>query len=140
MVDILFCMDLYNLTGGDEAQPKEMSLVIHHLSYETNVCALLKKLEAKYEKKNAVNKIFLVKMLVNIKFKEGGPIEDHINEFQSVMNQLATIKMIFENEMQTLLLLSFLSDIWEILVVIMSSSTLDGVLSTSQVSNSLLNE
>ena len=82
----------------------------HHVSNETNVNTLWKKLEDKYEKKTAVNKTFLIRKLVNMKFKEGGKIEDHINDFQCVVNELATMKMVLDDEMQALLLLSSLPD------------------------------
>lgn len=34
-----------------------------------------------------------MRKLVNMKFKKGGPIEDHLNEFLSVADQLATMKI-----------------------------------------------
>lgn len=71
---------------------------------------LWKKLEARYEKKIAVSKPFFTRKLVNMKLKEHGQIEDHINEFQSVVNQLAIIKMVLEDKMQDLLFLSSLLD------------------------------
>lgn len=58
--------------------------------------------------RRGVNKTFSIRKLVNMRFKGGGRIEEHINEFQSVGKQLATMKMIFKNEMQALLLLSSL--------------------------------
>ena len=87
-----------------------------------------------------MNKTFLIRKLVNMKFKEGGKIEDHINDFQCVVNELATMKMVLDDEMQALLLLSSLLDTWETLVVSVSNSTQDGVLSMSQVTSNLLNE
>ncbi|KAA8534394.1 hypothetical protein F0562_031911 [Nyssa sinensis] len=75
-----------------------------------------------------------------MKFKEGGSIADHLNEFQCVINQLATMKMVIEDELQALLLLSSLPDSWETLVVTMSNFAPDGKLSMGQVSSSLFNE
>ncbi|KAA8515033.1 hypothetical protein F0562_018180 [Nyssa sinensis] len=161
MEDILYCKDLYEPIEGDTAKPKDMDdekwkrlhrktighirqwlddSVFSHVSNETDAQVLWKKLEARYEQKTATNKAFLIRKLVNMKFKEGGSIEDHLNEFQSVVNQLATMKMVIEDELQALLLLSSLPDSWETLVVTMSNSAPDGKLSMGQVSSSLFNE
>lgn len=40
-----------------------------------------------------VNKTFCIRKLVNMKFKNGGKYENHINEFQSTVNELATMKI-----------------------------------------------
>ncbi|KAA8550233.1 hypothetical protein F0562_001917 [Nyssa sinensis] len=161
MEDILYCKDLYEPIEGDTAKPKDMDdekwkrlhrktighirqwlddSVFSHVSNETDAQVLWKKLEARYEQKTATNKAFLIRKLVNMKFKEGGSIADHLNEFQSVVNQLATMKMVIEDELQALLLLSSLPDSWETLVVTMSNSAPDGKLSMGQVSSSLFNE
>ena len=84
--------------------------IFHHVANETNASTLWKKLEARYEEKTVVNKTFLIRKLVNMKFEEGGKIEDHINDFQCVVNKLATMKMVIDDKMQALLLLSSLLD------------------------------
>ncbi|KAA8515916.1 hypothetical protein F0562_019095 [Nyssa sinensis] len=161
MEDILYCKDLYEPIEGDTAKPKDMDdekwkrlhrktighirqwlddSVFSHVSNETDAQVLWKKLEARYEQKTATNKAFLIRKLVNMKFKKGGSITDHLNEFQSVVNQLATMKMVIEDELQALLLLSSLPDSWETLVVTMSNFAPDGKLSMGQVSSSLFNE
>ncbi|KAF8387595.1 hypothetical protein HHK36_026248 [Tetracentron sinense] len=75
-----------------------------------------------------------------MKFKEGGPIAEHLNEFQGVVNQLTTMKLVLDDELQALLLLSSLPDSWETLVVTVSNSAPNGELSMSLVTNSLFNE
>ncbi|KAA8524670.1 hypothetical protein F0562_011093 [Nyssa sinensis] len=146
MEDILYCKDLYEPIEGDTAKPKDMDdekwkrlhrktighirqwlddSVFSHVSNETDAQVLWKKLEARYEQKMATNKAFLIRKLINMKFKEGGSIADHLNEFQSVVNQLATMKMVIEDELQALLLLSSLPNSWETLVVTMSNSAPD---------------
>ncbi|KAA8529366.1 hypothetical protein F0562_033835 [Nyssa sinensis] len=161
MEDILYSKDLYEPIEGDTAKPKNMDAekwkrlhrkiignirqwlddsAFSHVSNETDAHVLWKKLEARYEQKTSTNKAFLIRKLVNMKFKEGGPIADHLNKFQSVVNQLATMKMVIEDELQALLLLSSLPDSWETLVVTVSNSTPNGKLSMGQVSCSLFNE
>ena len=63
-----------------------------------------------FEQKNARNKIFLLKKLVNMKLKEGTLMTDHLNAFQSIVNQLVAMKMVMHDEMQGSLLLCSLPD------------------------------
>ncbi|KAA8537952.1 hypothetical protein F0562_027468 [Nyssa sinensis] len=161
MEDILYYKDLYKPIEGDTTKPKDMDAekrkrlhrktigntrqwldnsVFNHVSNETDAHVLWKKLKARYEQKTTTNKAFLIRKLVNMKFREGGLIAYHLNEFQSVVNQLATMKMVIKDELQALLLLSSLPDSWETLVVIVRNSTPDGKLSMGQVSCSLFNE
>ena len=56
------------------------------------------------------------------------------------MNQLAAMKITFDDELQAFLLLSSLPESWETLLVIVSNSAPDGVVTMSQVTSSLLNE
>lgn len=51
------------------------------------------------------NKVFLISKLVNLKFKEESSVTEHLNETQSIMNQLVSMKMILEGKFQSLLLL-----------------------------------
>ena len=55
------------------------------------------------------------------------------------MNKLVSMKMDIDDEMQASLL-SSLPDSWETLVVIVSNSTLNGILNMESVKDSLLNE
>jgi gag-polypeptide of LTR copia-type len=48
--------------------------------------------------------------LVNLKFREGTNVAEHLNEFQSLINQLSAMKMILEDELHALLLLGSLPD------------------------------
>jgi transposase InsO family protein len=161
MLDILYYKDMYAPIEGDTVKPKETSdaewkklnlqvvglirqwvddKVYHHISDETNACELWKKLTARYERKTAVNKAFLIRQLVNLKFKEGGSVSNHLNDFQSIVNQLTTMKMNLDEELQALMLLSSLPDSWETLVVSLSNSTPDGKMTMEQVTNSMFNE
>ena len=53
---------------------------------------------------------------------------------------MVTMKLVIDDELQALLLLSSLLDSWETLVVSLSNSTPNGVLQLAMVKNSLLNE
>jgi len=63
-----------------------------------------------YERKTAGNNIFLIRKIVNVKYEKRFSIVEHLNEFQSVVNQLSSMKTSIEDELQALLLLSSLPD------------------------------
>ncbi|KAF8387698.1 hypothetical protein HHK36_026352 [Tetracentron sinense] len=83
----------------------------------------------------AGNKAFLIRKLVNLKFKEGTSITEHLNEMRSVVNQLAAMKMVLDDELQALLLLLSLLESWETMVVSFSNLAPDGVVSMSHVTS-----
>ena len=56
------------------------------------------------------------------------------------MNQLVTMKLVLEDELQALLILSSLPESWETLVVSLSNSAPSGQLTLSQVKDSMFNE
>ena len=56
------------------------------------------------------------------------------------MNKLVAMKMNIDDEMKASLLLSSLLDSWETLVVTISNSTPNGILTMESVKDSLLNE
>lgn len=56
--------------------------VSHHVSDETDAKVSWKRLARSFERKSVVNKVFLIRKLVNMKFKDGRPVIDYLNEFQ----------------------------------------------------------
>ncbi|TXG54292.1 hypothetical protein EZV62_019548 [Acer yangbiense] len=68
------------------------------------------------------------------------PNAEHLNEFQSVMNWLATMKLDFDDELHALFLLSSLPEICDAFAQIVSNSVPQGKLSKDIVTNSLFNE
>ena len=65
---------------------------------------------------------------------------EHLNDFQGLVNQLSAMKLVLDDEIQALLLLSSLLDSWEILVVSVSNSAPEGKLTIAMVKDSLMNE
>ena len=101
---------------------------------------LWRKLETIYEQPTEHNKVNLIKRLVNLKYKERRSITKLTSEFQSLVDQLTTMKIIPDDELQVLLLLSSLSDSWEILVVSVNDSAPNGKLTLDMVIDMLRNE
>ena len=75
-----------------------------------------------YEKPQASNKVFLMKHLFNMKMLEGGFVANHLNEFDTLIGQLSSIKVNFDDEVRALLILCSLPESWNSLVMVVSNS------------------
>ena len=84
--------------------------VRNHIMNEKHARSLWDKLETLYASKTGNNKLFLLKQLMNIRYKEGSLISDHINNFQGVLDQLSGMDVKFDEEIQGLWLLNTLPD------------------------------
>ena len=74
-----------------------------------------------YEKPLVSNKVFLMKCLFNMKMSEGGSITDHLNDFNTVTNQLSYVGVNFDDEVRDLLILCSLPESWDGLVMAVSN-------------------
>ena len=88
--------------------------VRNHIVNETHAKSLWDKLETLYASKTSNNELFLLKQLMNIRYKEGTPISDHINDFQGVLHQLSGMGVKFDDDIQGLWLLNTLPDSWKL--------------------------
>ncbi|GFS33426.1 hypothetical protein Acr_00g0028390 [Actinidia rufa] len=161
MEDILFCKDLHDPLDNKGEKPeakkdeewrkmnkKTIGLirqcigheVFHHVAQETSAYDLWIKLEEMYQSKTSRNKALLMRRLVNLKLQRETTVAEHTSEFQSLVNQLTSVDLQFDDEMQALLLLSSLPESWETLVVSLSNSAPNGKLTTSMVMDALFNE
>ncbi|GFY82734.1 hypothetical protein Acr_02g0009740 [Actinidia rufa] len=161
MEDILFCKDLHDplenkgekLEATKDGEWRKMNRktiglirqcigheVFHHVAQETSAYDLWIKLEEMYQSKTSRNKALLMRRLVNLKLQRETTVAEHTSEFQSLVNQLTSVDLQFDDEMQALLLLSSLPESWETLVVSLSNSAPNGKLTTSMVMDALFNE
>ena len=76
-----------------------------NISKEKTMKGLMDALAKLYEKPSVSNKVFLMKRLFNMKMSEGVPVADHLNEFNTVTNQLSSIKVDFDDKVRALLIL-----------------------------------
>ena len=74
-----------------------------------------------YEKPSTSDNSFLMKILFNMKMSEGRSIADHLNEFNTVTNQLSSIKVDFDDKVRALLILCSLPESWNCLVMDISN-------------------
>ena len=66
----------------------------------------MKALFSMYEKPSANNKVHLMKKLFNLKMTENASITQHLNEFNTITNQLSFIEIDFDDEMRALIVLA----------------------------------
>ncbi|KAB2629362.1 hypothetical protein D8674_034157 [Pyrus ussuriensis x Pyrus communis] len=150
MEDMVYCKNLHEPIEGINSKPTNMSdanwtkmnrktigtirqwvdeSIYHH-----------KKLESLFEKKTDAHKVFLIKELVNVKYADDVSVTEHLNNFQNVINQVATMGLNIKEELLALLLMGSLPDIWETFVVIVNNSASNGVLSMDAVKDIMFNE
>ena len=84
--------------------------------------------------------MFLIKQLMNLKYRKGAPVADHVNALQGIINQLSSMGISFEDEVRALLLLGSLSDTWETLKVTLCNSAPNGVVTWNLVKTKVLKE
>jgi glucose-6-phosphate isomerase len=96
--------------------------VAFNISKEKTTKDLMDALAKLYEKTSASNKVFLMKRLFNMKMSEGGSVAHHLNEFNTVTNQLSSVKVDFDDEVRALLILCSLPERWNVLVMAVSNS------------------
>jgi hypothetical protein len=96
--------------------------VAFNISKEKTMKGLMDALAKLYEKPSASNKVFLMKRLFNMNMSEGGSVADHLNDFNTVTNQLSSVKVDFDDEVRALLILCSLLESWNGLVMAVSNS------------------
>jgi hypothetical protein len=79
--------------------------VAFNISKEKKMKEMMDTFAKLYEKPSVSNKVFLMKILFNMKMSEGGSIVDNLNEFNMVTNQLSSVKVDFDDEVRDLLIL-----------------------------------
>ena len=82
----------------------------------------------------------MIRKLVNLKYKDGNSVLEHLSNFQGLLNELSTMKLELNDEVQALLLLSSLQDSWKTLVVSSSNSTPNGVITINMIKENMFNE
>ncbi|XP_072066891.1 uncharacterized protein [Arachis hypogaea] len=160
MEEMLYSKDLYNPVEGDKSKGtksdaewkklnwKVVALIRQwldlsmypHVETKTNVENMWNKLKELYERKNVQYKAFLIRKLVNMKYIKGKSIPEHLSIFQEAVNQLTNNEITLNDKLQALLLLSYLPDSWEVLVVTLTNSTPNRKLTLAMVKDSILNE
>jgi hypothetical protein len=91
--------------------------VAFNISKKNTTKELMDALDKLYEKPSASNKVFLMKRLFNMKMSERGSVAYHLNEFNTITNQLSYVKVDFDDEVKALLILCSFPESWNGLVM-----------------------
>ena len=84
--------------------------VYFNVSGEKMAEGLWKKLHDLYEKNTTSNKVFLMKKLYNLKMKEGASVAEQLNAFNIITIQLASVKIILDDEIRAILIMCSMPD------------------------------
>ena len=112
--------------------------VLLNVSGEATVKALWDRLGTFYQSKSLVNKLFLRKKLYNLGMKDGDSVTEHMNAFNIVVSQLASIDIKISDEDKCISLLCSLPDSWDSLVIAIGSNAT--ALQFDEIVSSLLME
>ena len=82
--------------------------VAHNVVKEKTTTDLMKALSGMYEKSSANNKVHLMKKLFNLKMTENASVAQHLNEFNTITNQLSFVEIDFDDEIHVLIVLASL--------------------------------
>ncbi|GKU94135.1 hypothetical protein SLEP1_g7663 [Rubroshorea leprosula] len=83
--------------------------VLFNVETESTAKGLWEKLKNIYEGKSLANKIFLRRQLYNLKMKDGGSVQEHLNVFNSLTSKLLSLDVKIDDEEKGSILLSFLT-------------------------------
>ncbi|RVX07359.1 Retrovirus-related Pol polyprotein from transposon TNT 1-94 [Vitis vinifera] len=97
--------------------------VAHNVVKEKTTTDLMKALSGMYEKPSANNKVHLMKKLFNLKMAENASVAQHLNEFNTITNQLSSVEIDFDDEIRALIVLASLPNSWETMKMAVSNST-----------------
>ena len=96
--------------------------VAHNVVKVKTTTNLMKALSSMYEKPSANNKVHLMKKLFNLKMAENASVTQHLNEFNTITNQLLSVEIDFDDEIRVLIVLASLPNSWEAMRMAVSNS------------------
>jgi hypothetical protein len=80
---------------------------------EKTTMGLMAALSSMYRKPFDNNKVHLMKKLFNMKMAEGTLVAQHLNEFNTITNQLYSVEINFDDEIRGFIVLASLPNSWE---------------------------
>ena len=91
------------------------------MTKEKTTTELMATLFGMYEKPLINTLVHLMKKLFNLNMAEGMLVTQHLNEFNIITNQLSSVEIDFDDEIQALILLASLSNGWEAIRMVVSN-------------------
>ena len=96
--------------------------IAHNIIKEKITVDLMKALFGIYEKSSSNNKVHLIKKLFNLKMAKNASVAQHLNEFNTITNQLSSVEIDVDDEIHALIVLASLPNSWEAMRIVLSSS------------------
>jgi hypothetical protein len=115
-------------------------LFAHNVVKETTTVGLMMTFSSMYEKPSANNKEHLMKKLFNLKMAEGVVVAKHLNEFNTITNQLSSVEIEFDDGIRALIVLASLPNSWEAMRMAVSNSAGKGKLKYNDIRDLILSE
>jgi hypothetical protein len=81
-----------------------------------------------------------MKKLFNLKMSEGTPVAQHLNEFNTITNQLSSVEIYFDDEIRALIVLASLPNSWEAMRMAVSNSAGKSKLKYEDIRDLILSE
>ena len=97
--------------------------VAHNVVKEKTTTDLMKTMSGMYEKLSANNNVHLMKKLFNLKMAKNASVAQHLNELNTITNQLSYVEIDFDDEICALIILASLLNNWEAMRMTVSNST-----------------
>lgn len=150
--DLLYQKNFYLPLGGKAKKPATISnaewevldrkaLGMVRLSLSKSVTFNISKEKTTKDVMDALSRMYeKPSALFNMKMVECGVVAEHLNEFNTVMSQLSSINVQFEDEIWALLVLSSLPDSWNGMVTSLSNSSRSAKLKFDDVVSAILDE
>ena len=114
--------------------------VAHNVVKDMTPSSLMVALSSMYEKLSTNNKVHLMKKLLNLKMAEGALVAQHLNEFNTITDQLSLVEIDFDDEIRALIVLTSLPNSWEAMRIAVSNSAGKSRLSYKDVRDLVLSE
>ncbi|KAB5511771.1 hypothetical protein DKX38_028799 [Salix brachista] len=96
--------------------------VAHNVIKEKTTAELMTALSGMYEKPSANNKVHLMKKLFNLRMSNDTSVAQHLNDYNTITNQLSSVEIEFDDEIRALILLASLPNGWEAMRMAVSNS------------------
>jgi hypothetical protein len=113
--------------------------VLFNIIGDDTTLGLWSKLESLYMTKSLTSRIYLKRQLYSLQMKEGTKVVDHLNTFNTLIVQLTSMEVKFEDKDMAITLLCSLPESWHNLVTSISFRSID-VLDYDYVVGALLVE
>ena len=84
--------------------------VAHNMTKKKTTVGMKQALTDMYEKPSTNKKVYLMKKLLNMKMSESGQVVEYLNSFNTIVNQLVSVGIKFDDEICALIMLASLSN------------------------------